>query len=846
MRDPIFNSRPLELTSDLEWMLQSGQATSEMLAEVLVQEFYPGAYRLASVFVNDPSAARAILLDALSNALLNVYRYRSHIGARAWFFQILLKEVRKNVSFFPIGSSGRRRTAPDISVSGEDPSSEGTNEASLLGAYANLSFHQRLAVFLSVVFEWPIEEIALAMSSDPTHVNEWLTHAYRRIFEHIDKQVVFQGEGWDASLEHLKSSVNARWPVQQLDDETRARVVSQVLSRNARRSNRLKRVVSFKEIIFTTLAILIVVGVIWEANQMLPDNEYSQSPTQDNQRLPAAAFRRRSRFRPTPTPSPRLHTPFPTPTSQGLFYELKPGENLSSVAARLGISAEALREFNRLPPDVHLMPGDRIALPQPTLMANPAPTPVTPVPQIEPPSTPASYSEILLALSRKSYSWNTLWMDAEILDYGPVGFVGPPEITRNQMWLSQAQFLDLVGNLSGVPEVVFLRNRNSLYAAQPAIGKVWFSKMQSLSSIGLMEDKLSGLFNMIFFNPQDEKADLRVTGSEVIAGRDAWRVDQTDADGNLLSRFWMDTRTGFILRSQSFGGADHQTLLSEVRVTKINFDVDFTDQSMFDPSLPWRGGYARDYSGAPEFGKDTNISLEPAPGHEPLQYIPAFEGYDPALHQLAFQYPSNYKGDEAQALVDIFSGKYYLGRILFGNPRTLICARSWDGNQIAYVSQLSRDPGPDAQIHVINLRTLENITPDLPGSMAVSQFAFSPDSHNLAFFGYDSQFDPGGLYLMDSDSGRTTRLASLVDARSLVWSPDSNLLGLIGVPDSQVQAEVIVLDVRNSGIIYSQPFDGSSNSSSLHNGDNWPMEKWGVKFPVSMGGLQACINPPIK
>ena len=46
MIDPIFNSRPSELTSDLEWMLQSGQATSEMLAEVLVQEFYPGAYRL--------------------------------------------------------------------------------------------------------------------------------------------------------------------------------------------------------------------------------------------------------------------------------------------------------------------------------------------------------------------------------------------------------------------------------------------------------------------------------------------------------------------------------------------------------------------------------------------------------------------------------------------------------------------------------------------------------------------------------------------------------------------------------------------------------------------------------
>jgi hypothetical protein len=267
---------------------------------------------------------------------------------------------------------------------------------------------------------------------------------------------------------------------------------------------------------------------------------------------------------------------------------------------------------------------------------------------------------------------------------------------------------------------------------------------------------------------------------------------------------------------------------------------------MFDPNLPWRGGYASDYSGAPESGNVTIMPLEPAPGHEPLQYIPAFGGYDPALHQLAFQYPSSYKGDEVEARVDIFSGKYYLGKTLFGNPRTLICSRSSDGSQIAYVSQLSRDPGPDAQVHVINLRTLDHVTPDLPGPMAVSQFAFSPDSRKLAFFGYDSQFDPGGLYLMDLDSGRTTQLATLINARSLVWSPDNNSLGLIGVPDSQVQEEVIVLDVRDLKIIYSQPFDGSNNSSNLQNSDNWPMKNWGVKFPVSMGGLEACINPPEK
>ncbi len=270
--------------------------------------------------------------------------------------------------------------------------------------------------------------------------------------------------------------------------------------------------------------------------------------------------------------------------------------------------------------------------------------------------------DITASLSRRNFAWQTLWMDAEILDYGPQGFVGPPEINRNQLWLSQAQFLDLVGSPNGIPEVVFLRNQDSLYAAQPSIGQIWFSKMESPSSIGLLEGRLSGLFDALFFRAQDIKANLQITGSDVIAGRHAWRVDQSDSAGNLLTRFWMDTRTGFILRSQAFGGQDHQTLLSEVRVTKVYFDVNFPNQSMFDPNLPWRGGYANDYSGGPETEDLPNPSPEPALGHEPLQYIPALDGFDPGAHRLTFQYPSDYISGEGRGpggcvLRDVLPGK---------------------------------------------------------------------------------------------------------------------------------------------------------------------------------------------
>jgi DNA-directed RNA polymerase specialized sigma24 family protein len=845
--DPLFDSRPPELTSDLEWMLQSGQATHEMLAEALVQEFYPDTFQIAILFLDDLHAARAVLLEAYSNALLNVYRYRSQTGARAWFFRIFIKSLRSVIPRFSSRQSKDPPTTIDPEGHQRDQSPLFKTEKSILAAFEVLTFSQRLALALKVVLDWPVQEIALALGADATKVDRWLTQAHQRISEYgLSKTGTdLLSEDLEARGELLERSIKKRWPVEPLDSDERARLISQVLNRTSQRDSLQKRAVSLKEIVFTALAIVIVVGVIWGANRMLPESESAQPPTESNQRPPAAAFRRRFRSQPTSTPSPHLRAPFPTPTSQGMLYELKPGERLSSVAARLGISLKALRDFNRLAADARPTAGDRIVLPPLSLQNLPSPTPVTPVPEIQPPAAPGSNQDIISALSRRNYAWQTLWLDAEILDYGPPGFVGPPEITRNQLWLSQAQFLDLVGSPNGIPEVVFLRDQDTLYAAQPSTGQIWFSKMQSPSSIGLLENRLSGFFDALFFRPQDITANLRITGSDVVAGRDAWRIDQTDAAGNLLARFWMDTRTSFILRSQTFGGQDHQTLLSEVRVNNVFFDVNFPNQSMFDPDLPWRGGYASDYNGGPETRDAPIPSLEPAQGHAPLQYIPAFGGYEPALHPLTFQYPSNYNANEVEARVDVFSGKYYLGKTLFGDPRSMICSRSQDGDWLAYVSQPSRDPGPGAQLHLINLSTLDQSSPELPGSISVSQFAFSPDNHRLAFFGYDSQFDPGGLYLMNLETGDTVKLLAMTGARSLVWSPDSQSLGLVGLRQDQVQEDVMVLS-RDGNLTFSQPYLGNASMINTQSSDNWPMKKWGVNFPGSMGGLADCVNPPEK
>ena len=76
--------------------------------------------------------------------------------------------------------------------------------------------------------------------------------------------------------------------------------------------------------------------------------------------------------------------------------------------------------------------------------------------------------------------------------------------------------------------------------------------------------------------------------------------------------------------------------------------------------------------------------------------------------------------------------------------------------------------------------------------------------------------------------------------------PDGKFLGLVGLYENQQQEDVIVLDVRDSKITYSQPFVGNNSAIGAQSADNWPMKDWGVDFPVNMDNLGDCVNPPGK
>ena len=105
-----------ELSPDLDWMLESGQASREMLALALVEKYARPVYRLALSILDDPQQAERVSLEIFSQALLNVFRYRSHDGVHTWFYRVALRVIRRAekrlrvqrglITALPLGETG--------------------------------------------------------------------------------------------------------------------------------------------------------------------------------------------------------------------------------------------------------------------------------------------------------------------------------------------------------------------------------------------------------------------------------------------------------------------------------------------------------------------------------------------------------------------------------------------------------------------------------------------------------------------------------------------------------------------------------------------------------------------
>ena len=109
-------------------------------------------------------------------------------------------------------------------------------------------------------------------------------------------------------------------------------------------------------------------------------------------------------------------------------------------------------------------------------------------------------------------------------------------------------------------------------------------------------------------------------------------------------------------------------------------------------------------------------------------------------------------------------------------------------------------------------------------------------------FGYDGQFAEGGVYILDTETGKYTQLLWLQNARSLAWFPDDQFLALIGTENSLSGEETIVMWANTGEVFFRSPAPNDQQAA----GADAPIYNWGMPFPTKMGGLEACAAAPAK
>lgn len=451
--------------------------------------------------------------------------------------------------------------------------------------------------------------------------------------------------------------------------------------------------------------------------------------------------------------------------------------------------------------------------------------------------------EISLRLHESDQLWRTLWIDVQTSNYGPAGYFGAPRIYRSQAWISLPdQSIELFGLHSQPPSSVHTFSEDRITYSNPFLNLTLASEDSPSPSTLIRNENLR---QMVFPGESPwmlRKGAFRAYDTSQILNISTLIVDWFNEFGQREARLWIDSRTGLILRSQIFGGADFSLLISDSIVIEIQYDQNFPPAHL---STEMRNVGAS----PPNNPAASNRVIEPTPTpvltasiRQAPRTEPAPPGFDPASSQLVFQFPNNLdatniQADTARVPAVIIADGYRLAETTFGLPWMLRCERSPNRYLLAFNTGSDGTSIPDANLRWLDLRDPSRIYVPVPG-LNVQSFAFASDSRRVAAFVTTSDENTTGIYLIDLILGEYQLVIPLAEAGSLVWSPDGESLALVGTVEREDPLETLVVHVRTGQISFRAGSVGMSEPLP----QDWLIANWGVKFPRQMGGLEECAG----
>jgi hypothetical protein len=288
--------------------------------------------------------------------------------------------------------------------------------------------------------------------------------------------------------------------------------------------------------------------------------------------------------------------------------------------------------------------------------------------------------------------------------------------------------------------------------------------------------------------------------TETMLKRRVLVVENRLMDG-FFERMWIDSQTGMVFRWQGFNEGENPRLNAEMIITNLDFGASMPD-NLLAAADSWR---KRTGTGNGEIPLVTFGTAVAESGSTPAT--------DPNASCLLFQWPgAEGSVPSDQTLVTILAEGEIIGKTSLGVPWQVQCERSQDGNHIAC---LEHPPGlkgffyGESRLYSFNISNPEEIHPVLSTERWVSSdFAFSPDGANLAFWGCSLGNSGCGIYLQDVLTGVTEKKLTSVESSGLfTWSKDGRYLAFIEAGFSlQDVKDLRVVDLFNGESIYSGPF----------------------------------------
>lgn len=738
-----------KLASDLEWMLQSGQASPSLIAEALVEAHFPSLFQMANFCLNDRDLSAKIARETLVFGMNNADRFDPDAGVQSWLLAHALARIRRNGSRGLVGTL--QKAASGGKPSGADASS--SRPGSFSDAFDSLPAVQRLPLFLQSVCQLTSEEIIMVLGTTGSQASQRLASAERRL------QGWLQAAG-EAEMEvhqRVQAEVEARWPVPSLSEEEKTRLLQRVLADAARSASRRSLGVRIREAAIAGLALLAIGALLWTSNRLSPS--------------------------PPPTP-PRT---------------------------------VIVTEIVRVAVEVTLTP---------TLRG-------TPTPEVPPALSQSSPPEEITERMRSGDDlWETLWVEAQILDFS---LPGSPRVRREQIWVQQPhRALVVTGPLGNEPDQVWLTAAGRVYDVNLESGAPAFYDVHDE-----MLPVYSSLESMIFPAELLPRAGpMAVVGEERVAGRNAVVVDWDflAEPGTTRqpepARMWVDVETGVVLRFQQYAG-DGGGLLREMQVTGIVYDFPF-DYRVFDRTGPLTH-FARDPAGEPLLPD----APPPTPRSTPsVGHRPAPPGFDPADSPLVFHWTGKTRYGEPVP-VTVFVGGHALGTLQLQDPGNTVCERSPDGRWLAYISYSDQIEELRAALHYARLDALEEIKTIPPVLNPESPFAFSPEGRWLAFLGCQTG-SSCSVVLWSLQAGEVVWEQPAAGVKELAWSPGGTHLAVLSDHPGSLTDHLGFIEVESGRVVYS----GEYHPARDHRQADAPDLTWFSEFPHMVSTLEGCARPP--